>query len=105
MKKIFAMIIAIAMLSMAVPASANYNFFDFKYNYEYVMIKLPNGEIVSGKCEEWTDYESDAVQVRVNGVTYLTHYVNVVLMSGVKSIYPARAGTWQVLEEHADGIR
>lgn len=84
MKKIFAMIIAITMLCTAVPASANYKLFDLKFNYEYVMIKLPNGEIVSGECEEWTDYESDAVQVRVNGVTYLTHYSNVVLMSGFK---------------------
>ena len=80
-KTIFAFLLATLLFTASAASAFNYQIFDFKYGFEYVMVKLPDGSIVEGKCEQWTDYESDAVQVRVNGVTYLTHYSNVVLIS------------------------
>jgi hypothetical protein len=59
----------------------NMQILDTTYSYEYAYIALPNGEVVEGEVDSWVDYESDAVQVVIDGKTYLTHYENVVLIS------------------------
>ena len=54
---------------------------DLKYRFNRAIIRLPNGEVVDGKVSSWLDYsDSDAVQVTIDGKTYLTHYSNVCLM-------------------------
>ena len=54
---------------------------DLKYRFNRAVIRLPNGEVVDGKVSSWLDYaDSDAVQVTIDGKTYLTHYNNVCLM-------------------------
>lgn len=54
---------------------------DLKYRFSYAVIRLPNGEVVEGKVTSWLDYsDSDAVQVTIDGRTYLTHYANVCLI-------------------------
>ena len=54
---------------------------DLKYRFNRAVIRLPNGEVVDGKVSSWLDYaNSDAVQVTIDGKTYLTHYSNVCLM-------------------------
>ena len=54
---------------------------DLKYRFNRAVIRLPNGEVVDGKVSSWLDYaDSDAVQVTIDGKTYLTHYSNVCLM-------------------------
>ena len=51
--------------------------FDTVYTYDYAIIKLPNGEVVEGKVETWCDYEDgEQLQVKINGVTYLTNSLN-----------------------------
>lgn len=56
-------------------------FIDTTWLYDEVMIAMPDGSVVSGKVETWCDYEnSDQLQVKVNGDTYLTHASNVVLI-------------------------
>lgn len=60
----------------------NMQMMDTTYSFEKVVIALPNGETVEGKVESWLDYEnSDQLQVKINGKTYLTHATNVVLIS------------------------
>lgn len=60
----------------------NYQVVDTKYNFDRVMIRLPDGEVIEGKLESWRDYEdSDQLQVKINGVTYLVHANNCVLIS------------------------
>ena len=55
---------------------------DTKYHFDRAVIRLPNGEVVEGKISSWLDYaDSDVVQVKINGKTYLTSYVNVCLIS------------------------
>ena len=40
-----------------------------------------DGSVVEGEVESWRDYDDgDQLQVTINGVTYLTHASNVVLM-------------------------
>ena len=55
---------------------------DLTYSYERAIISLPNGEVVDGKVQSWTDYEDgDQIQVKIGGVTYLVHSSQVVLIS------------------------
>ena len=59
----------------------NRSLIDTKYRFDRAIIQLPNGEIVDGKVTSWLDYDdSDAVQVTIDGKTYLTHYTNVCLI-------------------------
>ena len=55
---------------------------DLTYSYERAIISLPNGEIVEGKVQSWTDFEDgDQIQVKIDGVTYLLHASQIVLIS------------------------
>lgn len=66
--------------TMKVDAS-NFQIFDFTYKFDIAQIAMPDGDVVIGKVESWADYEnSDVVQVKIGGKTYLTHYTNVVLI-------------------------
>lgn len=43
---------------------------------------MPDGSIIRGEVESWRDYEDgDTIQVKIDGVSYLTHISNVVLMT------------------------
>ena len=54
---------------------------DTNYRFDYAMIRMPDGSVVEGKVSSWLDYaDSDVVQIKINGRTYLTHYSNVVLI-------------------------
>lgn len=80
MKKIIYIILAL-ILVLALTA-CNRQAFDTTWKFNYAIIKLPNGEIVEGECSSWKDYDnSDQLQVKINGVQYLTHACNVVLES------------------------
>lgn len=75
--------IAIAAIVLAVSLSGcNKQIVDLTYSYERAIISLPNGEIIDGKVQSWTDYEDgDQIQVKINGVTYLVHSSKIVLIS------------------------
>ena len=63
-------------------AWGNQSWFDTTYSFEYVQIAMPDGSYVDGEVQSWQDYEnSDVVQVKVDDKVYLTHYMNVVLIS------------------------
>lgn len=81
MKKIiFVVVILMVAVSLLLTACGNHQLVDATWHFNYAIIKLPNGEIVEGECTSWRDYEnSDQLQVKVNGVQYLTHSCNVVL--------------------------
>ena len=80
MKKILALTI-IALLLVATLSGCNKQIFDTTYNFDRAIISLPNGEIVEGKIDSWKDYEDgDQIQVKIDGVTYLVHSSNVVLI-------------------------
>lgn len=59
----------------------NKSWVDTVYTFDRAIISLPDGTIVKGKVESWTDYEDgDQIQVKVNGKVYLVHSANVVLI-------------------------
>lgn len=85
MKKKTLLTIIIALILLAIVAGllsgCNSQILDTTYFFGRAMIKLPDGTVVSGKVDSWKDYEdSDAVQVKIEGVTYYTFLGNVVLM-------------------------
>ena len=81
MKKKLALIMSAIALAMFL-SGCNKQVIDLTYSYERAIISLPNGEIVDGKVQSWTDYEDgDQIQVKIDGVIYLVHASQVVLIS------------------------
>lgn len=79
-KKLAAIIIAIA-LTLCLTGCGNMDMIDTVYSYNYAYILLPNGECVEGEVESWRDYEDgDQLQIKINGVTYLTDTTRAVLV-------------------------
>ena len=80
-KKLLAAILALGM-ALSLAGCGNRQMIDLTYSYKYAIISLPNGEIIEGKVESWRDYEDgDQIQVTVDGVTYLVHTTDAVLMT------------------------
>lgn len=78
MKKFFAIILVIVCLSMT---GCNKQVFDTTYAFDRAILILPNGEIVEGKVQSWTDFEDgDQIQVKIDGKQYLIHSSDIVLI-------------------------
>ena len=74
------MLIAVLVVMLA---GCNYKVVDLTYKFDKAILSLPDGTVVSGKLNNWKDYENcDQVQVVIDGVTYLAHQNNVVLIKG-----------------------
>ena len=82
MKKILAIALVLVMaLTMFCGFTWNKQWLDMTFSFEKAVLCLPDGTIISGKVQSWTDYEDgDQIQVKIDGVTYLAHSSNVVLM-------------------------
>lgn len=81
MKK--AKIIAATLITtLSLTACGNKQLFDATYTFDRAIISLPNGTVVDGKVQSWTDYEDgDQIQVKIDGVTYLVHASDIVLIN------------------------
>ena len=84
MKKQLVLIIFLAMILISCTGCHNTQFVDTSYHYDRAIIYLPNGEIVEGRVNSWTGWTSfgdgGAVQIKIDGKTYLTHFCNVCLI-------------------------
>lgn len=81
MKKKLALIVSAIALAISL-SGCNKQVVDLTYSYDRAIISLPNGEVVDGKVQSWTDYEDgDQIQVKIDGVTYLVHASQVALIS------------------------
>lgn len=79
MKKILMTICIVA--SVLTLTSCNYQVVDLNYSYDYAIIKLQNGKVIEGKVQSWRDYDDgEQLQVKVDGVTYLTNSYNCTLI-------------------------
>lgn len=55
---------------------------DTKQTFSWAIIQLGNGELIEGPVDVWRDFnEGDEVQITIQGITYLTHYSNIILCS------------------------
>lgn len=63
-------------------AACNKQMIDTTYKFDRAIIELRNGTIVEGKVQSWADFEdSDQIQVKIDGVTYLVHSSNIDLIA------------------------
>lgn len=82
MKKIIVIVLALLLLTTALTGCGNRQLFDTTYSFDRAIISLPNGDIIEGKVDSWTDYEDgDQIQVKINGKTYLVHSSNIALIA------------------------
>ena len=79
MKKKIAAILCATLMTFSL-TGCNKQVFDFQYSFNYAIIQLPNGEVVEGKVDSWKDYEGEQLQVKIDGVVYLTSSYNCTLM-------------------------
>ncbi len=81
---IIAVIVALLVAALIIyweSTHGNRQLIDMKYRFDRAVISLPNGEVIDGKISSWLDFDdSDAVQITIDGKTYLTHYTNVCLI-------------------------
>lgn len=81
MKKKLTIGLGVVLLA-ALLSGCNKQLIDTTYSYERAVIQLPNGEIIDGKIQSWTDFDDgDQIQVKIDGKSYLIHSANVVLIS------------------------
>lgn len=81
MKKKVSILALVIMMGVTISA-CNKQIIDTTYKYDKAIIAFPNGEVVEGAISSWTDYEDgDQIQVKINGVSYLVHSSNIVLIS------------------------
>lgn len=80
MKKII--LVVSAVLLAIVMTGCNKQITDFTYKFDRAYVRLPNGQCIEGKVDSWLDFEEgDQIQLKINGVTYLTHISNVVMVN------------------------
>ena len=82
-KSIIIIIAIIAIFAMLTSCEEIYNrqIVDTVWNFDYAIISMPNGEIIEENVQSWLDFEnSDQIQIRIDGVTYLTHISNAILI-------------------------
>ena len=84
MKKQLALIIFLVVILISCTGCHNTQFIEMTCLYDRAIIYLPNGEIVEGRVSSWTSWTSfgdgGAVQIKIDGKTYLTHLCNVCLI-------------------------
>ena len=79
---ILAILLTAAPFLMRRAEAYNGTWFDTTYHFDKAQILMPDGTVISGAVEKWTDWEdSDAIQVKMDGKTYYTHISNVVLIA------------------------
>lgn len=80
MKKI--LISALLTLSIITSTSCNQQIFDTTFHFDKAILSLPDDSIIEGKVDSWTDFaDGDQIQVKMNGITYLVHSSNIVLIN------------------------
>lgn len=81
MKRIITIAMLLALTALALTACGNKQIIDMNNKFDRAIISLPNGAILEGKVQSWTDFEDgDQIQVKIDGKTYLVHSSNVALI-------------------------
>lgn len=72
-------ILLVLLVTLALSGCGN-NKLEITNTFDYAEIMMPDGRIVEGEVEAWSDcIYRDEIQVVIDGVTYMTHFSNVVL--------------------------
>lgn len=81
MKKIICFALVLTMVAV-IFCGCNKQLVDLTYSFDRAVLTLPNGEVIEGEVQSWTDYEDgDQIQVKIDDKTYLVHSSNIVLIA------------------------
>lgn len=78
-KKLIVILTCVILLLIGCSATSNINEVEANSN-QYGMIKLPNGEVVKGKVDDYTSWGYSVYEVTIDGKTYKTHCSNIVII-------------------------
>lgn len=81
MKRLIVMLLALMTVVALLVGCGNKDVFDTVYTFDEAIIRLPDGTVISGEVQSWKDYEGDQLQIKIDGVTYLVHSSQVVLIA------------------------
>ena len=80
--RIVPLVLLLAMLLLVLTSCGNKDVWDTVRTFNEAVLTLPDGSVVTGKVQSWRDYEDgDQLQVKVDGVTYLVHSSDCVLIA------------------------
>lgn len=85
MKKIIAWILMMVSVLCLFGCGTAYNYdtLDTQYHFDRAIIRLPDGQTISGNVDRWRDFDNNSLlQITINGVTYLVHAENATLIAG-----------------------
>jgi hypothetical protein len=76
----------LAMAAMLLASCGNRKVFNTQYRYDYAIIYAPDGtKVIEGEIEWWQDHDEAILDVKINGVVYLVHSINIVMSGGQKA--------------------
>jgi hypothetical protein len=80
-------IIVLIMAAMLLASCGNRKVFNTQYQYDHAIIYAPDGtKVVEGEIEWWQDHDDATVDIKIDGVVYLVHSINIV-MSGEQKTF------------------
>ena len=80
-KKVLAVMLT-SLVALGLTGCGNKDMFDTVYTFNRAIIELPDGEVVEGKIDRWTDYtDGDQIQITIDGTIYLVHSSKCVLIN------------------------
>ena len=82
MRKRIALALVLVIAALLLASCGNKDYFDTAYTYHEAVIAMPDGIVVSGEVQNWRGYgNGDQIQVKIDGITYLVHSSDIVLMN------------------------
>jgi uncharacterized lipoprotein NlpE involved in copper resistance len=79
-------IIVLAVVMMLLASCGNRKVFNTQYQYDHAIIYASDGaKVVEGEIEWWRDHSDATVDVKINGVVYLVHSINIIMSGGQKT--------------------
>ena len=76
-------LIAVLIIAMFSFCGCNKQIIDTTWKFDRAVVNLTSDRVVEGKVQSWGEFDgSDMIQVKIDGVVYLTHSSNVVLIAG-----------------------
>lgn len=82
MKKLLALVVLLAIVISFGACYPSNRAADDVFYFHQAVIRMPDDTVISGSVEAWTDFsDGDQLQVKIDGVWYLTHFSNAVLIA------------------------
>lgn len=82
MTKKYIVLILVLIIALISLCGCNKQMVDVTWKFDRAIVRLADDRVVEGKVQSWNEFESsDMIQVKIDGVSYLTHSSNVVLIA------------------------